>query len=117
MAHHKPEQLKSLLRQSASQGVDVIFDPVGGSLLMESLKTARWGAHILIIGFASGTIPKLPANLLLVKNLTAHGIYWCVASTLPSCTVSRFDVSALPLMPLSVLLLQPFLVLRAGGHS
>ncbi|PRW33214.1 quinone oxidoreductase 2-like protein isoform A [Chlorella sorokiniana] len=76
MAHHKPEQLKSLLRQSASQGVDVIFDPVGGSLLMESLKTARWGAHILIIGFASGTIPKLPANLLLVKNLTAHGIYW-----------------------------------------
>lgn len=39
---------------SLPAGVDVIFDPVGGSLLMESLKAARWGAHILIIGFASG---------------------------------------------------------------
>ncbi|PSC69189.1 quinone oxidoreductase 2-like protein [Micractinium conductrix] len=76
MAHHKAEQLKGLLRQSASQGVDCVFDPVGGPLLMESLKCCKWGAHLLLIGFASGHIPKLPANILLVKNLTAHGVYW-----------------------------------------
>ncbi|EFN51151.1 hypothetical protein CHLNCDRAFT_59824 [Chlorella variabilis] len=76
MQHHKPEQLKGLLRHSAPQGVDVVFDPVGGALLSESLKCVRWGARILIIGFASGSIPKLPANILLVKNLAVHGIYW-----------------------------------------
>ena len=36
----------------------------------------QWGGHIALIGFASGDIPKLPANVLLVKNITAHGIYW-----------------------------------------
>lgn len=76
MANHKPEQLKGLLRYSASQGVDVVFDPVGGQLLTEALKCVRWGAQILIIGFASGQIPKIAANIALVKNLTVHGIYW-----------------------------------------
>lgn len=73
---HKPEQLKGLLHYSAPQGVDCVFDPVGGPLLLEALKCVRWGAHILIIGFASGQIPKIPANIALVKNLTVHGIYW-----------------------------------------
>lgn len=37
----------------------MVYDPVGGTAFMESLKTINWGAHILIIGFASGTIPKV----------------------------------------------------------
>ena len=49
-------------------GVDVIFDPVGGSLLMESLKTARWGAHVLIIGFASGGL------LLVIVGFASGGL-------------------------------------------
>jgi len=53
-------------------GVNVVFDPVGGPLLSESLKTLAWGAQYLIIGFVAG-IPKVPANLLLVKNCTVGG--------------------------------------------
>jgi len=68
--------LKAALRSFAPKGVDVIFDPVGGALSAEALKCAAWGAQVAIIGFASGNIPKLPANVLLVKNITAHGLYW-----------------------------------------
>ena len=48
-------------------GVDVVFDPVGGPLMAEVLKCVRWGAHILIIGFAAG-IPKVPSNIALVRS-------------------------------------------------
>ena len=48
---------------------------MGGTLAAEALRCARWGAHILVIGFASG-VPAIPANLALVKNLTLHGVYW-----------------------------------------
>jgi hypothetical protein len=53
-------------------GVDVVFDPVGGKLLAEALKVVAWGAQYLVIGFVAG-IPKVPANLLLVKNCTVGG--------------------------------------------
>jgi hypothetical protein len=56
----------------------VVYDPVGGAMLSEALKVAAWGASYLVIGFAAGAIPKVPANLLLVKNITMHGIFWWV---------------------------------------
>ncbi len=45
--------------QCCIAGVDVIFDPVGGTPFAEALKTLKWGGQIAIIGFASGTIPKV----------------------------------------------------------
>ncbi|GAX72670.1 hypothetical protein CEUSTIGMA_g126.t1 [Chlamydomonas eustigma] len=71
------QPLHQAIKATVRQGVDVVFDPVGGSLFEEALKcTAPWGAHYLVIGFASGGIPKVPANLALVKNLTVHGVFW-----------------------------------------
>lgn len=49
------------------RGVDVLYDPVGGKLTKESMKVLKWGAQILVIGFASGEIPVIPANIALVK--------------------------------------------------
>lgn len=43
--------------------------------MTEVLKCVRWGAKILLIGFAAG-LPKIPPNISLVKNLTVHGVYW-----------------------------------------
>ncbi|MDK3022304.1 NADPH:quinone oxidoreductase family protein [Cupriavidus taiwanensis] len=54
-------------------GADVVFDPVGGDLFDASLRCAAPGARLLSIGYASGRIPSVPANLLLVKNLTLVG--------------------------------------------
>jgi len=61
---------------TAGRGADVVFDPVGGSLFTASLRSIAWGGRILLVGFASGDIPQIPANLLLVKNAAAIGFYW-----------------------------------------
>ena len=57
-------------------GVDVVYDPVGGPAFHAALSACRPEARILTIGFASGDVPKIAANLLLVKNLTVMGLYW-----------------------------------------
>ena len=76
LAQHKADEVRRLVRSAAPLGVDVLFDPVGGVLATEAFKTMRWGGHIIIVGFASGKPPALPANIALVKNLTIHGLYW-----------------------------------------
>ncbi len=58
------------------KGADVIYDPVGGDVFMDSLRCVAWEGRILVIGFASGTIPKAPVNLMLVKNASIVGVYW-----------------------------------------
>ena len=55
---------------------DVLFDPVGGDAFHRGLSSIRWGGQALVIGFASGSIPALPLNVALVKNITVHGVYW-----------------------------------------
>ena len=55
------------------RGVDVCFDPVGGDLFDPALSSLAWGGRILIVGFAGGSIPAIPANRLLVKNRSARG--------------------------------------------
>lgn len=63
------DSVKSFLKTRKLAGVDVLYDPVGGKLTKESMKVLNWGAHILIIGFASGEVPVIPANIALVKVL------------------------------------------------
>lgn len=57
-------------------GVDVVYDAVGGPAFMEALRATRPEGRLLTIGFAGGEVPQIPANLLLVKNLTVIGLYW-----------------------------------------
>lgn len=61
------QSIKQFLQARKLKGIDVLYDPVGGKLTKESLWLLKWGAHILIIGFASGEIPLIPANIALVK--------------------------------------------------
>lgn len=67
------KQVKALTN---GHGADVVYDPVGGRLFDESLHCIAWEGRILHIGFASGTIPQVPANHLLVKNCASIGVYW-----------------------------------------
>lgn len=57
-------------------GADVVYDPVGGKPWKAALRAANPEARLIPIGFASGEIPQIPANILLVKNLTVVGVYW-----------------------------------------
>lgn len=58
------------------RGADVIYDPVGGNIFDASLRCIAWGGRILVIGFAGGRIPQIPANILLMKNVAAVGVHW-----------------------------------------
>lgn len=57
-------------------GADVIYDPVGGEAFEAAFRAARPEARVLVIGFASGSVPQIRANHLLVKNLDLMGFYW-----------------------------------------
>lgn len=57
-------------------GADVVYDPVGGDQFKAALRACNPEARILPLGFASGDVPQIPANILLVKNLTVMGFYW-----------------------------------------
>jgi NADPH2:quinone reductase len=61
---------------TGGRGADVVFDPVGGDVFDASLRAAAWGARLIVIGFAAGRVPQIPANILLIKNLAAIGFYW-----------------------------------------
>ncbi len=57
-------------------GVDVVYDPVGGDQFKAAFRACNPEARLLSIGFASGEVPQIPANHLLVKNLSVIGLYW-----------------------------------------
>lgn len=57
-------------------GADVVYDPVGGEQFKAAFRACNPEARLLPIGFASGDVPQIPANHLLVKNLTVMGLYW-----------------------------------------
>ena len=67
------EQLKSL---TDGKGVDVIYDPVGGPLFDQLVRSLAWNGRLLIVGFVGGDIPKIPANLLLLKGAQAVGVFY-----------------------------------------
>lgn len=68
------DDLRAALRDLG--GVDVVYDTVGGPGFDAALRATRPGGRLLPIGFAGGEVPQIPANLLLVKNLTAIGFYF-----------------------------------------
>lgn len=65
-----------LKRLTDSKGVDVAFDPVGGKAFDVLSRSMAWKGRLLVIGFASGTIPKFPVNLALVKGYSVVGVFW-----------------------------------------
>lgn len=57
-------------------GVDVVVDSVGGASTLDSLKVLNWRGRLLLVGFASGEVSSIPANRLLVRSLSALGVFW-----------------------------------------
>lgn len=65
-----------LKRLTGGQGVDVVYDCVGGDHAEAAVRACAWKGRFLVVGFASGEIPKLPLNLLLLKGCAALGVFW-----------------------------------------
>lgn len=67
------DAIKSL---TEGRGPDVIYDPVGGPLTEQALRSIAWRGRYLVVGFAQGDIPQIAANLLLLKGAAAVGVFW-----------------------------------------
>ena len=67
------DALKTL---GGEHGIDVIYDPVGGSYAEAALRAIAWEGRFLVVGFAAGEIPKLPLNLVLLKSCDIRGVFW-----------------------------------------
>lgn len=70
----KTEDIREVCR--ALGGLDVVYDPVGGEQFDAAFRACKPEGRLISIGFASGDVPKIPANHLMVKNLSVLGVYW-----------------------------------------
>jgi NADPH2:quinone reductase len=71
-----PDWAEQVKAATEGRGVDAVFDPVGGDYSAAALRLLAVGGRLLIVGFAAGAIPQIPANRLLLKDLSAVGVVW-----------------------------------------
>ena len=77
LINYSTEDLKERIKQiTEGRGVDVTYDPVGGAFTEIALRSSAWRGRHLIVGFANGEIPRLPANLTLLKGCSVVGVFW-----------------------------------------
>jgi NADPH:quinone reductase len=75
--NYASEDLRARLKAlTGGKGADVVYDPVGGPLTEQALRSLAWKGRLLVIGFASGEIPRPPLNLTLLKGCDIRGVYW-----------------------------------------
>ena len=65
-----------LKRLGGGNGIDVIYDPIGGRYAEPAVRSMAWEGRYLVIGFAAGDIPKIPLNLVLLKGCDIVGVHW-----------------------------------------
>jgi NADPH2:quinone reductase len=73
LINHREGGLRQALRSALPEGADVVVDPVGGDLAEPALRSLRWGGRFVTVGYASGTIPRIPLNLVLLKGVQILG--------------------------------------------
>jgi NADPH:quinone reductase len=73
LVDHRGGDLRQSLRDVLPDGADVVIDPVGGDLAEPALRTLRWGGRFVTVGYASGVIPRIPLNLVLLKGVRILG--------------------------------------------
>jgi NADPH2:quinone reductase len=77
LINYSSEDLRGRIKEiTEDKGVDIVYDPIGGALATEALRSMGWRGRYLVVGFASGTIPQFPANLPLLKGCSIVGVFW-----------------------------------------
>jgi NADPH:quinone reductase len=74
--YSKDDLRESVKKFTGGEGVNVVFDPVGGDMSDAALRALAWEGRLVVVGFASGRVPQIPANILLIKNIAAIGLFW-----------------------------------------
>ena len=73
---YRADNLREALRRLAPEGVDVVYDAVGGELAEPAMRALAWKGRFLVIGFAAGEIPKFPLNVIMLKGIDVQGVHW-----------------------------------------
>lgn len=96
--NYRAEDLRQALRDALPKGADVVVDPVGGDLAEPALRAVHWGGRFVTVGFASGTIPRIPLNLVLLKGVRVLGFQFRDFATHMAADMARNDAELLELL-------------------
>ena len=95
---HRAGDLRGALREVLPGGADVVVDPVGGDLAEPALRALRWGGRFVVVGFASGTIPRIPLNLVLLKGVHVLGFQFIDFATRAPDELERNEAELVDLL-------------------
>lgn len=77
LINYAEQDLRARIKEiTDGRGVDVVYDPVGGPMFEAALRSTAWKGRALVVGFASGEIPRVPVNLALLKGCAIVGVFW-----------------------------------------
>ncbi len=88
LVNHRSGDLRQALREALPDGADVVVDPVGGDLSEPALRALRWGGRFVTVGYASGAIPRIPLNLVLLKGVHVVGFQFRACAMSPTARPS-----------------------------
>lgn len=98
LINHRAGDLRQALREALPDGADVVVDPVGGALSEPALRAVHWGGRFVTVGFASGTIPRIPLNLVLLKGVHVLGFQFRDFATHMAADMARNDAELLEVL-------------------
>jgi NADPH:quinone reductase len=96
--NHRSGDLRQMLRGAFPDGVDVVVDPVGGNLAEPALRALRWGGRFVTVGYASGTVPRIPLNLVLLKGCQILGFQFRDFAAHEGAELARNEAELLELL-------------------
>jgi NADPH2:quinone reductase len=98
LVDHRVTDLRQALRACVPNGADVVVDPVGGDLSEPAMRALRWGGRFVTVGYASGTIPRIPLNLVLLKGVQVLGFQFLDFATNVPDELQRNDAELTDLL-------------------
>jgi NADPH2:quinone reductase len=98
LVDHRAGDLRQALKDALPDGADVVVDPVGGDLAEPALRSLRWGGRFVTVGYASGVIPRIPLNLVLLKGIRIVGFEMLGFAAHASDELARNEAELLDLM-------------------
>jgi NADPH2:quinone reductase len=98
LVDHRDGDLRAALREVLPGGADAVVDPVGGGLSEPALRALHYGGRFVSVGFASGTIPKIPLNLVLLKGVHVLGFQFIDFATHHADELARNEVELMELL-------------------
>ena len=98
LINHRSGDLRRALREALPEGADVVVDPVGGDLAEPALRALRWGGRFVSVGYASGVIPRIPLNLVLLKGVQVLGFQFLTFATNAAEALNRNEAELMELL-------------------